>query len=100
MIDREPDLLDIKDDFPSVPDACRISFEILQADANKLKGGMKMLGNLISTIEQDAGDPSITAGVSKFAEEANTAHEVTRSKFENAVETYKKCCKFFGEPGP
>ena len=100
MIDRlftkDPGLLDLGDDFPSLKQVCVLSSIVMKNDRTELENGLAKLTN---TMEEAAmnGDDLFMEKFTDFKDRADVLTEALCDKFDSAMHSYDDACEYLAE---
>ena len=100
MIDRlftkDPGLLDLGEDFPSLKQVCVLSSIVMKNDRTELENG---LAKLTKTMEEAAmnGDDLFMEKFTDFKDRADVLTEALCDKFDSAMHSYDDACEYLAE---
>eukprot|EP00795_Rhopilema_esculentum_P009303 gene9303-17001_t len=91
------ELLDVKDELPNVPQAAKVSSQMLSLEIAELRTGMKEIQDELKVYESDDKDDKFCEVIGKFIERAENQFKDLMDTYEKMTTSFKQTAEFYGE---
>jgi len=97
LIDKDPAVLHVAEDFPDLSESARCNLQTLAADVAKLKIDTKAVHRAMEDAQKSGDDADFVKATKAFVERESPRVEKTEAAFTSMKETFADLCKYLGE---